>query len=152
MVAFVSLDETRLTRDGSEVQSGCEGQYEKKMWILGAAGVFLAAMSPMRANAQSGSAEPDMMAQVVTGRPANSGALAPSEVIVRVRSAGFDPLSRPIQRGGVYVLFALDHQYLDVRLTVDAGNGRVLSATRLAGMRYGGPGFDGYEMSPPPAR
>ena len=50
------------------------------------------------------------------------------------------------QRGGVYVLFALDREYMDVRLAVDASNGRVLSATRLAGIRYGGPGFDGYEV------
>src|SRR5882762_59553 len=117
------------------------------LWVLAPAAVLLAAMSPMRAAAQSRSVvAPETMAQAVVGGPANSGALAPSEIIARLRSAGFIPLSRPLQRGGVYVLFALDREYMDVRLAVDASNGRVLSATRLAGIRYGGPGFDGYEV------
>ena len=115
-------------------------------WALGPVAVFFAAMPPSWAAAQSGPAAPDTMAQAVAGGPANSGALAPSQIIVQLRSAGFIPLSRPVQRGGVYVLFALDRQYMDVRLTVDAGNGRVLSVTRLAGARYGGPRFEGYEV------
>jgi hypothetical protein len=66
-----------------------------------------------------------------------------------VRSAGFDPLSRPVQRGSVYILFAVDRHFMDVRVTVDANSGRVLSATRLAGMRFGGPGYEGYEELSP---
>jgi hypothetical protein len=116
------------------------------MCALAPAALLLAAMPPARTAAQSEPAAPDMVAQAVGDGAANSGVLAPSDVIARVRSAGFDPLSRPLQRGGVYVLFAFDRQYLDVRLTVDAGSGRVLSATRLGGMRYGGPGFDGYDV------
>jgi hypothetical protein len=35
---------------------------------------------------------------------------------------------------------------MDVRVTVEAHSGRVLSAARLAGVTYGGPGYDGYEV------
>jgi hypothetical protein len=105
--------------------------------------VFLVVISPTRAGAQLQPAAPGITAQA---GPAY-GTLAPSEIMRRVTSAGFDPLSRPVQRGAVYILLARDRQYMDVRLTVDAGSGRVLSATRLAGMRYGGSGVDGYEVS-----
>jgi hypothetical protein len=70
------------------------------------------------------------------------------EIIASVRSAGFDPLSRPIQRGGVYVVFANDRYDADVRVTVDAHSGRVLSAMRLAGEVYDEPGHDGYAVPP----
>jgi hypothetical protein len=114
-------------------------------WALAWAALLLAALSPTRGGAQSQLPAGAMMAQAAIGMPADSGGLAPSEIIARVRSAGFGPLSRPVQRGGVYILFALDRQYMDVRVTVDASSGRVLSATRLAGTRYGGPGYEGYE-------
>jgi hypothetical protein len=104
--------------------------------------VLLAALSPLRSGAQP-RVSAGMMAQAAQ---AEAEGLAPSEIIASVRSAGFDPLSRPVQRGGVYVLFAIDGQYMEVRVTVDPNNGRVLSATRLAGMRYGGPGYDGHEV------
>jgi hypothetical protein len=74
--------------------------------------------------------------------------LAPAEIIASVRSAGFGPVSRPALRGPVYVVFAVDRYFMDVRLTVDARSGRVLTATRLAGMLHGGPGYDGYEVLP----
>jgi hypothetical protein len=74
--------------------------------------------------------------------------LAPTEIIASVRSAGFGPVSRPALRGPVYVVFAVDRYFMDVRLTVDARSGRVLTATRLAGMLHGGPGYDGYEVLP----
>jgi hypothetical protein len=70
-------------------------------------------------------------------------ALPPSEIMASVRSAGFDPLSRPMHRGGVYVVFAADRHDVEVRVTVDAYSGRVLAATRLAGMPYE-PGYGGY--------
>jgi hypothetical protein len=95
-------------------------------------------MLPLRAGAQS-------HAGAGAGELTDAGGLAPSEIIASVRSAGFDPRSRPFQRGGVYFVFAVDRHYMDVRVTVDAGSGRVLSATRLAGTRFGGPGYDGHE-------
>lgn len=74
-------------------------------------------------------------------------ALPPGEIMASVRSAGFDPLSRPMHRGGVYVVFAADRHDVELRVTVDAYSGRVLAATRLAGMPYE-PGYGGYrEMS-----
>lgn len=75
--------------------------------------------------------------------PTVSGMLPPGEIIASVRSAGFDPLSRPVARGAVYVVFATNRYLVDVRLTVDARTGRVLSATRLAGAAYGGPIYEG---------
>jgi hypothetical protein len=74
--------------------------------------------------------------------------LPPHEIVASVRSAGFDPLSRPIHRGGVYLVFAIDRYDADVRVTVDAHSGRVLSAMRLAGEVYDEPGHDGYAVPP----
>jgi hypothetical protein len=115
-------------------------------WNLAWAATLVAAALPLPAGAQSHASASVVLTQVATGEPADNGGLAPAEIITRVRAAGFDPRSRPIQRGAVYFLFAVDHQYMDVRLTVDANSGRVISATRLAGMRYGGPGYDGHEV------
>lgn len=70
-------------------------------------------------------------------------ALPPVEILASVRSAGFNPVSRPVQRGPVYLLFATDRYFFDVRLTVDARSGRVLTATRLAGASHGGPVYEG---------
>jgi hypothetical protein len=56
-----------------------------------------------------------------------------------------------VQRGSVYFLFALDRYLMDVRVAVDARSGRVLSATRLAGVSYGGPGYESYARRYEPA-
>jgi len=109
----------------------------------------LVATSPLQAGAQSragASGGASVVMAQAAGEPTDRGGLAPSEILASVRSAGFDPRSRPLQRGGVYFVFAVDRHYMDVRVTVDANSGRVLSSTRLAGVRYGGPGYDGYEM------
>ena len=74
---------------------------------------------------------------------AAGAALSPVQILASVRAAGFSPLSRPLQRGPVYELFATDRYLFDVRLTVDARTGRVLSATRLAGAIRGGPVYEG---------
>jgi hypothetical protein len=75
------------------------------------------------------------------GVPATLGMLAPAEIEAEVRRAGFEPVSRPVQRGRTYVLFALDPYDMDVRLTVDAGSGRVLWVAGIP--RYGGAGYYG---------
>jgi hypothetical protein len=113
---------------------------------LAGVAALLVAMLPLRGGAQSRPPAGFMMAQAAPGEPADRGGLSPSEITASVRSAGLDPRSRPLQRGGVYFLFAIDRKYMDVRVTVDATTGRVLSVTRLAGMRFGGPGYDGFEM------
>ena len=90
----------------------------------------------------------------VAGGWATAGMLAPWEIIVELRRAGFEPISRPAQRGPVYVLFALDDSDMDVRLTVDARSGRVLWAGDVRGARYGGyygyPAFPRYGRPPVP--
>jgi hypothetical protein len=91
-------------------------------------------------------------------RPAAGGwpmpaMLAPSDIIIAVRRAGFEPISPPVQRGPVYVLLALDDGDMDVRLTVDARSGRVLWVRGVFRARYGG--YYGYPAWPrygrPPA-
>ena len=75
--------------------------------------------------------------------PSAIGVLPAAEILASVRSAGFDPLSRPRLRGPVYIVFATDRYLMDVQLRVDARSGRVLTATRLAGAAYGGPVYEG---------
>jgi len=82
------------------------------------------------------------------GPPSYEDALPPYEILASVRSAGFRPLSRPVRRGPVYVVFAADRYLVDVRVMVDARTGRVVSATRLAGALSGGPGYDGHDVMP----
>ena len=111
------------------------------VWVA----AVLVAASSLQAGAQSRVGANIVVAQTA-GEPTDRGGLAPPEILANVRSAGFDPRSRPLQRGGVYFVFAVDRHFMDVRVTVDANSGRVLSSTRLAGMRYGGPGYDGHEV------
>jgi hypothetical protein len=77
------------------------------------------------------------------GAAATTGTLPPAEILAEVRREGFYPVGRPVRRGRVYVLFAVDQDDFDVQLTVDAASGRVL---RVAGAiaRFGGPGQYGY--------
>jgi hypothetical protein len=112
-------------------------------WALASALVVVAAMRPVLALAQSSGVARDI-AWPPAGVPATAGALAPPEIEAAVRRAGFEPVSRPLQRGRVYVLFALDPYDMDVKLTVDAGSGRVLWVTGVSGTRYGGAGYDSY--------
>jgi hypothetical protein len=72
--------------------------------------------------------------------------LAPSEIMMEVRRAGFEPISRPVQRGSVYVVVALDGDDLDVRLTIDAHSGRLLWVADVSGTRYGS--YYGYPAGP----
>ena len=104
-------------------------------WALGSALAVFAAMPPVLALAQSSGMPRDMTLPVVGVSP-TAGALAPPEIEAEVRRAGFEPISRPVQRGRVYVLFALDPYDIDVKLTVDAGSGRVLWVAGVP--RYGG--------------
>ena len=68
-------------------------------------------------------------------RPAYSGGLPPYEVLTIVRSMGFDPQSRPIWRGGVYVVRAFDDQDIPVRVIVDARSGRVVNVAERGSMQ-----------------
>lgn len=122
-----------------------------------AVGLFVAA-SPGHALAQGDSAVPDPtemtteemiwpeMTRPEMTWPAGAAVtmLQPAEILADVRREGFYPVSRPVQRGRVYILFAVDQDDFDVQLTVDAVSGRVL---RVAGAAagVGSPGHYGYQ-------
>lgn len=59
-------------------------------------------------------------------------AVSQEQIAVNVRAAGFAPLSRPALRGAVYYLRAMSRANVEMRVAVDARNGRVLSATRVS--------------------
>jgi hypothetical protein len=103
-----------------------------------AIGTLVAAM-PETAIAQTSSEELD--GTLGGGGAAwSAGRLAPAEIAAEVRRAGFYPVSRPVRRGRVYVLFAVDQDDMDVKLTVDAESGRVLWAAGAVA-HLGGPGY-----------
>jgi hypothetical protein len=100
---------------------------------------FLAA--PLPALAQADSARD--LAPELSWWPAAADALPPAEILDAVRRQGFHPVSRPVQRERVYVLFAVDQDDMEVKLTVDAATGGVLWGV-AAVAHFGGPGHFGY--------
>lgn len=58
--------------------------------------------------------------------------LPPQEIMALVRSAGLDPVSRPVRQGPAYVLRALNPAGQEVRIVVDARMGRILKVTAVA--------------------
>lgn len=54
-------------------------------------------------------------------------ALPPFEVMTIVRSMGMNPLHRPVWKNGYYVVRAIDRYGDEVRIIVNARNGRVMS-------------------------
>lgn len=116
--------------------------------------IFIGIGAPALAQSQPPLPASDIVPGVV-------GMLSSSEIIVRVRAVGFDPVTRPIPRGGTYVLRAIDPNDVDVHLVVDARTGRIVSVnpTVIAPPRYGGgyseprssyPRPPGYAPSGPP--
>jgi hypothetical protein len=81
--------------------------------------------------AGAASAEPAGMTAAADGLP-------PPEILARVRSSGFDPVSRPLRSGQTFTLRALDRYDLELNLVVDARTGRVLSANEVGAPRYAG--------------
>jgi hypothetical protein len=91
--------------------------------------------------AGAASAEPAGMTAAADGLPL-------PEVLARVRSSGFDPVSRPLRSGQTFTLRALDRYDLELNLVVDARTGRVLSANEVAAPRYAarrGPAYGPYD-------
>src|SRR5262245_4620627 len=70
--------------------------------------------------------------------------LPPYEVVAIVRSAGLEPLHRPLRRGPGYVLRAVDPGGREVRVIVDGHSGRILKVSPLPGPLYAAP------VGPPP--
>jgi hypothetical protein len=75
------------------------------------------------------------------------GMVPPGQAIASTRAAGLQPLSRPALRGSFYYLRAMTRRNIEVRVTVDARNGRLVSATQLA---FDSPRPPGAGAAPPP--
>jgi len=54
------------------------------------------------------------------------------QITANVRAAGLQPLSRPMLRGAVYYVRAINPARGEMRVAIGARSGRVLSATRIA--------------------
>src|SRR5262249_13136084 len=87
--------------------------------------------------------------------PAYPGAVYPGmhgmgvpayEVVAIVRSTGLEPLTRPVRNGPAYALRALDPAGQEVRVVVDARNGRIARVVPVPGPRYVDPRYG--EMPP----
>jgi hypothetical protein len=91
------------------------------MGALGSAVGLFIAMSTELAFAQVDETVSDLTREMTwpTGAAAMAGILPPAEILSEVRQEGFYPVGRPVQRGRIYVLFAIDQDDMDVRLTVD---------------------------------
>jgi hypothetical protein len=122
-----------------------EGSKMRRIGALGSALVALIAGAAALAIAPSNGVAQDI-SRAVAGGSTTPRTLAPSEIMMEVRRTGFEPISRPVQRGSVYVVVALDGDDLDVRLTIDAHSGRLLWVADVRGTRYGG--YYGYPAGP----
>jgi hypothetical protein len=110
-----------------------------KARLLAGAVAGLACAFPVGAGAQVSGADagrPYGAQPFASGPPAYAGSpryAVPSEQITaNVRAAGLEPLSRPVLRGAVYYLRAVNRARTEMRVAIDARSGRVLSATRVA--------------------
>jgi hypothetical protein len=123
---------------------------------LAASVIAPSAVASLLAFATPVHAEPMRLAQAVE----YGGGLPPYEVITIVRSAGLDPIDRPVRRGPHYVLHAIGQNDQEVRVIVDARRGEIvrivptMSASRMPPPRGGvtmGPyeRMDGYGPARP---
>jgi hypothetical protein len=61
--------------------------------------------------------------------PPYGAVLPPYEVVTIIHSMGFEPVGRPVLRGPVYAIQALDDVSIPVRVIVDARSGNVVRVT-----------------------
>jgi hypothetical protein len=112
-----------------------------KVRLLAGAVVGLACAFPVGAGAQVPG--PSGAAPFASGPPVYGGgpryALPPDQITASARAAGLEPLTRPLLRGAIYYMRAVNRARVEMRVAIDARSGRVLSATRVA-----------YEPSAPP--
>ena len=64
--------------------------------------------------------------RVYVAPPYFDGGLPPGEILMRVRAAGLAPLTRPERRGPRYLLLASDYTGGQLRVVVNAYNGRIM--------------------------
>jgi hypothetical protein len=81
---------------------------------------------------------------------ANGPGVPPYEVVAIVRSTGLEPLTRPVRNGTAYALRALDPAGQEVRVVVDARNGRIARVVPVPGPRHVDPRYG--EFPPPYGR
>jgi hypothetical protein len=55
------------------------------------------------------------------------------QITANVRARGLEPQSRPVLRGAIYYMRAVNRARAEMRVAIDARSGRVLSATRVSG-------------------
>ncbi len=120
-------------------------------WILAAFPVLAAtvvapsAVASLLAFSTPARAEPMRLAQAV-----EYGGLPPYEIVTIVRSAGLDPLDRPVRRGPNYELHAIGQDDQEVRVIVDARRGQIVRVvpTMTASRAPAGAARGGYTMGP----
>jgi hypothetical protein len=107
-----------------------------KSRLLACAAAALACTFPVGAGAQvSGGDAGRTYGAFVSGPPAYGGgphAVRLDQITANVRAAGLQPLSRPMLRGAVYYVRAINPAHAEMRVAIDARSGHVLSATRVA--------------------
>ena len=59
----------------------------------------------------------------------NSTDLPAPDVVTAVRARGFNPLGRPVRRGDVYLLHALDQRGLELSIVADVATGELIAVT-----------------------
>jgi hypothetical protein len=120
----------------------------KRIRALGSVLVALVAVTAAALALAPSKGEAQDISRAVAGGTLRT--LAPSQIIMEVRRAGFKPISRPVQRGPVYVVSALDGDQFDVNLTLDAYSGRLLWVADIGRTRFGS--YYGYPAWPYRAR
>jgi hypothetical protein len=113
--------------------------------MLAASVIAPSAVASLLACPTAAHAEPMRLAQAV-----EYGGLPPYEIITIVRSAGLDPIDRPVRRGPHYVLHAIGQNDQEVRVIVDARRGEIVRIvpTMSASRMPPGPGGGGVTMGP----
>src|SRR5271168_1177018 len=110
-----------------------------KARLLACAVVGLASAFPVGAGAQvtgTDAGRTHRARPFASGQPAYAVgaryALPPDQIAANARAAGLEPVSRPVLRGAVYYMRAVNSARTEMRVAIDARSGRVLSAARVA--------------------
>lgn len=127
-----SVPHSRLIVPTKAAQSGSRVVHQKIVLCAGVLAFGLAV--PADAPAQP-VAPPNPSAASPTAAPA----LPPYEIVTIVRSAGLEPLTRPVRSGPAYALRAYDHGGQEVRVLVDVHSGRIVKVTPVPMQRFGMP-------------
>ncbi|MPZ37022.1 MAG: hypothetical protein GEU95_02985 [Rhizobiales bacterium] len=81
-------------------------------------------------------AAPPPMVEPPVMEPMVRPGLPPNEILMIVRASGLRPLTRPARRGGRYLLLASDNMGGQLRVVVNAHNGRIVRASPAYDPRF----------------